>query len=73
MIFRISIYCAKALFGLFFFFTSNLMGLYPALSVPYLNREVRGALPGCRCQAFACGKDLACDSVVAQGSAVLSV
>lgn len=49
------------------------MGPNPVLSVPYLSSEVRGVLPEYMFQAFACGKDLACNFVLIQGFAVLPV
>lgn len=49
------------------------MGPNPVLSVPYLSSEVRGVLPGYAFQAFSCGKDLACNFVLIQGIAVLSL
>lgn len=44
-----------------FFYFIKLMGPNPVLSVPYLSSEVRRVLPECTFQAFACGKDLACN------------
>jgi len=60
------------LFVLVFYFI-KLMGPNPVLSVPYLSSEVRGVLPGYAFQAFACGKDMACNFVLIQGIAVLLV
>lgn len=60
------------LVGVFSYFI-KLMGPNPVLSVPYLSSEVRGVLPGYMFQAFTCGKDLACNFVLIQGFAVLSV